>query len=173
VCGTDRSTGPHEEHRHGREEEMKVDYKLELVLIPVSDVDRAKRFYVEQAGFDLLVDGGTGLPGQRVVQVNPPGSACSIGFGTGMTPGMTPAAPGSQQGLHLVVPDIVAARDELAGRGVEIGEVQHIADGAWRPGPDPQRRSYMSFAEFADPDGNLLLLQEVRRDQDGQEGDDR
>ena len=146
-----------------------MDYRLELVLIPVSDVDRAKRFYVEQAGFDLLVDTPTGLPGQRVVQVTPPGSACSIGFGTGITP----AEPGSQQGLHLVVPDLVAARDELTGRGVEVGEVQHIADAAWTPGPHPQRRSYMSFAEFADPDGNLWLLQEVRRDQEGEEGDDR
>jgi catechol 2,3-dioxygenase-like lactoylglutathione lyase family enzyme len=146
-----------------------VEYKLELVLIPVSDADRAKMFYVEQAGFDLLVDTETGLPGQRVVQVTPPGSACSIGFG----PGVTAAEPGSQQGLHLVVRDILAARDELAGRGVEVGQVRHIADGAWTPGPDPQRRSYMSFAEFADPDGNLWLLQEVRRDQEGQEGDDR
>ena len=146
-----------------------MDYKLELVLIPVSDADRAKMFYVEQAGFDLLVDTETGLPGQRVVQVTPPGSACSIGFG----PGVTAAEPGSQQGLHLVVPDILAACDELSGRGVEVGQVRHIADGAWTPGPDPQRRSYMSFAEFADPDGNLWLLQEVRRDQEGQEGDDR
>ena len=145
---------------------MRVDYKLELVLIPVSDADRAKRFYVEQAGFDLLVDTPTGLPGQRVVQVTPPGSACSIGFGTGITA----AEPGSQQGLHLVVPDVVAARDELTGRGVEVGEVQHIADGAWTPGPDPQRRSYMSFAEFADPDGNLWLLQEIRRDRKGEGG---
>jgi catechol 2,3-dioxygenase-like lactoylglutathione lyase family enzyme len=146
-----------------------VDYKLELVLIPVSDADRAKRFYVEQAGFDLLVDTETGLPGQRVVQVTPPGSACSIGFG----PGTTAAEPGSQQGLHLVVADVVAARDELTGRGVEVGEVRHIAGGAWRPGPDPDRRDYMSFAEFTDPDGNLWLLQEVRRDPHGQQGGDR
>ncbi len=150
-----------------------MDFKLELVLIPVSDADRAKRFYVEQAGFDLLVDTPTGLPGQRVVQVTPPGSACSVGFG----PGTTAAEPGSQQGLHLVVPDIVAARDELTGRGVEVGEVRHIAGGAWRPGPDPDpdpdRRDYMSFAEFTDPDGNLWLLQEVRRDGQGQAGGDR
>jgi catechol 2,3-dioxygenase-like lactoylglutathione lyase family enzyme len=154
-----------------KEKMMTVDYKLELVLIPVSDVDRAKRFYVEQAGFDLLVDGGTGLPGQRVVQVTPPGSACSIGFGTGSS--MTAAEPGSQQGLHLVVPDIAAARNELTGRGVEVGEVRHIADGAWTPGPDPGRRDYMSFAEFTDPDGNLWLLQEVHGDQQGQEGGER
>jgi catechol 2,3-dioxygenase-like lactoylglutathione lyase family enzyme len=142
-----------------------MDFKLELVLIPVSDADRAKRFYVQQAGFDLLVDTPTGLPGQRVVQVTPPGSACSIGFGTGLTA----AEPGSQQGLHLVVPDIVAARDELTGRGVQVGEVRHITGGAWTPGPDPDRASYMSFAEFTDPDGNLWLLQEVRRDQEGQD----
>jgi catechol 2,3-dioxygenase-like lactoylglutathione lyase family enzyme len=148
---------------------MTVDYKLELVLIPVSDPDRAKRFYLEQAGFDLLVDTPTGLPGQRIVQVTPPGSACSIGFG----PGVTGAEPGSQQGLHLVVTDVVAARDELTGRGVEVGEVRHIAHGAWTPGPDPQRSNYMSFAEFSDPDGNLWLLQEVRRDPRGQEGGDR
>lgn len=143
-----------------------MDYKLELVLIPVSDPDQARKFYVEQAGFDLLVDTMTGLPGQRVVQVTPPGSACSIGFGTGTTA----AEPGSQQGLHLVVPDIMAARAELADRGVGVGEVRHIANGSWTPGPDPQRRSYMSFAEFADPDGNLWLLQEVKPGHEDQEG---
>jgi catechol 2,3-dioxygenase-like lactoylglutathione lyase family enzyme len=135
-----------------------MDYKLELVLIPVSDADRAKQFYLEQAGFDLLVDTATGVAGQRVIQVTPPGSACSIGFGSGLTS----AEPGSQQGLHLVVSDIVAAREELTGRGVEVGEVRHIAEGGWTPGPDPEHRSYMSFAEFSDPDGNLWLLQEVR-----------
>jgi catechol 2,3-dioxygenase-like lactoylglutathione lyase family enzyme len=134
-----------------------MDYKLELVLIPVSDVDRAKKFYVEQAGFDLLVDTPTGLPGMRVVQVTPHGSACSIGFGTGLTT----AEPGSQQGLHLVVPDIMAARSELVERGVDVSEVRHIADGGWTAGPDPQRANYQSFAEFSDPDGNVWLLQEV------------
>jgi len=138
---------------------MTMDFRLELVLIPVSDADRAKRFYVEQAGFDLLVDTPTGLPGQRVVQVTPPGSACSIGFGTGLTA----AEPGSQQGLHLVVSDIMAARTELIARDVEVGEVRHIADGAWTPGTHPDRADYMSFAEFTDPDGNLWLLQEVGR----------
>ena len=147
-----------------------MDCKLELVLIPVSDADRAKSFYVEQAGFELLADNPTGLPDRpRIVQVTPPGSACSIGFG----PGVTPAAPGSQHGLHLVVSDIMAARDDLTRRGVEVGEVRHIADGAWTPGPDPQRRSYLSFAEFTDPDGNLWLLQEIRRDPQAQKGDDR
>lgn len=136
-----------------------MDYGLELVLIPVSDVDRAKRFYVEQAGFGLLVDTPTGLPGQRVVQVTPPGSGCSIGFGTGITA----AEPGSQQGLHLVVSDITAARTELTARGVEVGEVRHIANGGWTPGAQPDRANYMSFAEFTDPDGNLWVLQEVDR----------
>ena len=137
-----------------------MDYRLELVLIPVSDVDRAKRFYLDQAGFDLIVDTPTGLPGQRVVQVTPRESACSIGFGTGLTA----AEPGSQQGLHLVVRDILAARSELAARGVEVGEVRHISGGTWSPGPDPDRANYQSFAEFTDPDGNLWLLQEVGRD---------
>ena len=137
-----------------------MDYRLELVLIPVSDVDRAKRFYLDQAGFDLIVDTPTGLPGPRVVQVTPRGSACSIGFGTGLTA----AEPGSQQGLHLVVRDILAARSELAARGVEVGEVRHISGGTWSPGPDPDRANYQSFAEFTDPDGNLWLLQEVGRD---------
>jgi catechol 2,3-dioxygenase-like lactoylglutathione lyase family enzyme len=140
-------------------EVMTMDYALELVLIPVSDVDRAKRFYVEQAGFDLLVDTPTGLPGQRVVQVTPPGSACSIGFGTGLTE----AEPGSQQGLHLLVSDIMTARAKLTARGVKVGEVRHIAGGGWTPGPHPDRANYMSFAEFGDPDGNLWVLQEVDR----------
>jgi len=138
---------------------MIMEYTLELVLIPVADADRAKKFYLEQAGFDLLVDTGTGLPGQRVVQVTPPGSACSIGFGTGLTA----AEPGSQQGLHLVVPDITTARAELRERGVDVGEIRHMGDGGWQPGPHPQRSNYMSFAEFADPDGNIWLLQEVDR----------
>jgi catechol 2,3-dioxygenase-like lactoylglutathione lyase family enzyme len=107
-----------------RRKAMAVDFELELMWIPVSDVDRAKRFYLEQAGFDLLVDIPNGLPGQRIVQVTPPGSACSIGFGDGGNP----AKPGSQQGL-FVVADVVAARDELAARGVKVGEVQHIIIG--------------------------------------------
>ena len=134
---------------------MAVDFELELVWIPVSDVDRAKRFYLEQAGFDLLVDIPNGLPGHRIVQVTPPGSACSIGFGTGVTA----AKPGSQQGLFMVA-DILAARDDLAARGVQVSEVRHIVDGAWVPGPHPGRADYMSFAEFSDPDGNRWLLQE-------------
>jgi catechol 2,3-dioxygenase-like lactoylglutathione lyase family enzyme len=135
-----------------------MDYLLELVLIPVTDVDRAKDFYVERAGFDLNVDVRP-TDQMRVVQVTPPGSACSIGFGTGITD----AAPGSARGLHLVVSDIVAARDELAGRGVDVSEVRHIDSGQWVSGPHPKRGNYESFADFADPDGNTWVLQEVNR----------
>jgi catechol 2,3-dioxygenase-like lactoylglutathione lyase family enzyme len=140
-----------------------VDYKLELVLIPVSDVDRAKKFYLEQAGFVLIVDTPIG-EGQRVVQVVPPGSECAIGFGTGLTS----AAPGAAQGLHLVVPDILAARAELAGRGVAVGAVRHLESGTWVDGPDPERGNYQSFADFTDPDGNIWILQEVDRSRDDQ-----
>ena len=133
-----------------------MDYKLELVLIPVADVDRAKKFYLENAGFVLIVDTPIG-DGQRVVQVVPPGSACAIGFGTGITS----AAPGSAQGLHLVVSDIVAARAEMAERGVAIGPVRHMVSGQWVDGPDPEHGNYQSFADFTDPDGNIWLLQEV------------
>jgi catechol 2,3-dioxygenase-like lactoylglutathione lyase family enzyme len=135
-----------------------MDYLLELVLIPVTDVDRAKEFYLDKAGFELNVD--TRVSDEmRVVQVTPRGSACSVGFGTGITA----AAPGSAQGLHLVVTDIVAARDELAGRGVGISEVRHLESGQWVPGPHPKRGNYESFADFADPDGNVWVLQEVNR----------
>jgi catechol 2,3-dioxygenase-like lactoylglutathione lyase family enzyme len=133
-----------------------MDYKLELVLIPVSDVDRAKKFYLEEAGFGLIVDTPIG-EGMRVVQVNPPGSACSIGFGTGITA----AAPGSAQGLHLVVTDIVAARAELTERGVGVSDVRHLESGAWVDGPHPERQDYQTFADFGDPDGNIWVLQEV------------
>ena len=135
-----------------------MEYKLELVLIPVTDVDRAKSFYLEQAGFALLVDTPVGEE-MRVVQVTPPGSACSVGFGTGITP----APPGSARGLHLVVPDIVAARDLLLRRGVQVSEVRHLESGTWVTGPDPQLGNYESFADFADPDGNVWVLQEVNR----------
>ena len=135
-----------------------MDYKLELVLIPVTDVDRAKKFYLDNMGFILIVDTPIGA-GQRVVQVVPPGSECAIGFGTGITS----APPGSAQGLHLVVSDILAARDELAGRGVPVGPVRHMVAGEWVDGPHPERENYQSFADFTDPDGNIWLLQEVDR----------
>lgn len=143
-----------------------MDFKLELVLIPVSDVDQAKQFYTEVAGFTLVVD-GRATEGARIVQVTPPGSSCSIGFGSGLSDETGPlmvAEPGSQRGLHLVVDDIVSAREELTARGVQVGEIRHVDDGHWKPGPDPHRSNYMSFAEFSDPDGNTWLLQEVRRD---------
>ena len=134
-----------------------MDMKLELVVLPVSDVDRAKAFY-EQAGFVLDVDHRAG-ESFRVVQLTPPGSACSITIGTGLTP----APPGSYQALHLVVADIEAAREELAGRGVEVSEVFHFGPEGQAPGPDPSRQDYNSFASFRDPDGNGWLLQEVRQ----------
>jgi len=133
-----------------------MEFKLELVLVPVTDVDRAKAFYVEQAGFDLEVDTPVG-ENMRVVQVTPHGSACSVGFGVGITT----APPGSVQGLHLVVSDIVAARADLVKRGVGVSEIRHLESGSWVPGPHPQRGNYESFAEFADPDGNVWVLQEV------------
>jgi catechol 2,3-dioxygenase-like lactoylglutathione lyase family enzyme len=134
-----------------------VDYKLELVLIPVADVDRAKEFYVDRLGFNLDVDH---QPSEdfRVVQMTPPGSACSITIGIGITV----ATPGSYRGTHLVVTDIEAAREELAGRGVDVSEIRHMGPEGWEAGPDPERRDYGSFADFADPDGNTWVLQERR-----------
>jgi predicted enzyme related to lactoylglutathione lyase len=135
-----------------------MDYKLQLVLIPVSDVNRAKAFYLDEVGFDLLVDTGVDGVG-RVVQVTPPGSSCSIGFGTGITD----ATPGSARGTHLIVTDIEAARTELLERGVEVSEVRHLDAGGWVPGPHPEHGDYQSFADFSDPDGNSFVLQEVGR----------
>jgi predicted enzyme related to lactoylglutathione lyase len=123
----------------------RVDMKLELVPIPVADVDRAKAFYADQLGFTADVDVRP-ADGVRVVQLTPPGSACSIGFGTGLP--VYAAEPGSVRGLHLVVADIDAARAELAGRGVDIGEVTDVGGG-------------VRYAGFADPDGNSWTLQEM------------
>lgn len=135
-----------------------MDWKLELVVVPVSDVDRAKAFYAEKAGFNVDVDY---RPSDtfRVVQLTPPGSACSISIGTGLTD--TP--PGSLHGLQLVVSDIDAARAQLVERGVEPGEMYHFESGQRMPGPDPERRDYGSFVNFNDPDGNTWLVQEVGR----------
>ena len=133
-----------------------MDFKLELVLIPVNDVDRAKEFYSEQVGFAVDVDHQAGDQ-FRVVQLTPPGSTCSISLGTGITD----AAPGSVVGTHLVVEDIVAARDELVGRGVAVSEIRHMGQGGWEPGPHPGHGRYESFADFQDPDGNTWVLQEV------------
>ena len=135
-----------------------VDLRLELVLIPVSDVDRAKTFYAEKAGFKLDLDHRVGEE-FRVVQLTPPGSPCSISVGTGITD----AVPGSARGMHLVVSGIEAARAELVERGVDASEVQHFESGEWAPGPDPQRRAYSAFAYFRDPDGNSWVLQEGSR----------
>jgi catechol 2,3-dioxygenase-like lactoylglutathione lyase family enzyme len=133
-----------------------VDYKLELVLVPVTDVDRAKAFYTEQTGFKLDVD-HKASDEFRVVQLTPPGSACSISIGIGITK----AVPGSVEGLHLIVADIEAARTDLVGRGVDVSDIRHLGASGWTPGPDPQRRDYGSFADFSDPDGNRWVLQEV------------
>jgi catechol 2,3-dioxygenase-like lactoylglutathione lyase family enzyme len=132
-----------------------VDYKLELVLLPVSDVDRAKEFYSENLGFNVDVDH---QPNDqfRVVQVTPPGSACSATFGIGITD----ATPGSVKGTHLVVTDIEAARAELTGRGVDVSDVRHMTPEGWKPGPDPSHADFNSFADFSDPDGNTWVLQE-------------
>lgn len=139
-----------------------MDYKFELVLIPVTDVDRAKTFYTENAGFKLDVDVAP-MPGFRVVQMTPPGSACSIAIGMDITD----AAPGSVRGGHLVVSDIVAARAELVERGVEVSDIRHLESGKWVAGPDPQHDDYNSFADFSDPDGNGWVLQERGRSQSG------
>jgi catechol 2,3-dioxygenase-like lactoylglutathione lyase family enzyme len=135
-----------------------VDWTLELVVVPVTDVDRAKSFYMDKIGFDLNVDHRAG-DDFRVVQLTPPGSACSIAIGTGLPQ----AAPGSSKGLHLVVTDIDAAHAELVARGTEVSEVFHIGEAGQTPGPDPERRDYNSFLSFDDPDGNTWLVQEVKR----------
>jgi catechol 2,3-dioxygenase-like lactoylglutathione lyase family enzyme len=141
-----------------------VEEKLEVVVIPVSDVERAKRFY---QGLGWRLDADFALPdGFRGVQVTPPGSPCSIIFGKGVTP----TAPGSAQGLFLVVDVIAAARADLIAKGVEVSEVFHFQGGIHvsgtnerQPGPDPQGQSYRTWASFQDPDGNGWLLQEVKQ----------
>ena len=137
-----------------------MDLKLVLVLVLVSDVDRAKSFYTEKVGFRLDVDH---QPSDefRVVQMTPPGSACSITIGVGITS----AEPGSYRGTHLVVTDIEAARAELVERGVEVSEIRHFdrSAGEWRPGVDPNHTDYGSFADLADPDGNTWVGGASRR----------
>jgi catechol 2,3-dioxygenase-like lactoylglutathione lyase family enzyme len=141
----------------------RVDLRLEVDVIPVSDVDRAKRFY-ESLGWRLDADFAEGED-WRVVQMTPPGSQCSIMFGKGLTT----AVPGSVQGTFLTVDDIEAARADLLGRGVDVSEVFHFETGLHvtgtegrAPGPDPEHRSYRSWASFSDPDGNSWLLQEIK-----------
>ena len=142
---------------------------LEVLVVPVSDVDRAKRFY-EKLGFRLDIDDATPNGTYRVIEFTPPGSAASIIFGKGITS----ARPGSVDRLVLAVTDIDAVRDELLSQGIAVSEVFHDAGGGLgggfhagtegrAPGPDPQRRSYGSYASFSDPDGNVWLLQEVTK----------
>jgi catechol 2,3-dioxygenase-like lactoylglutathione lyase family enzyme len=134
-----------------------MDWKLELVVVPVSDVDRAKKFYTEQLGFREDVDHSAG-DSFRVVQLTPPGSACSITIGKGVTT----AEPGTYQAIHLVVTDIEAARAELVERGVDVSEPFHFGAQGQQPGVDPNRADYNTFATFQDPDGNGWIIQEVR-----------
>ena len=158
------STDQVNEHATHTRTAAPVDLKLEVVPLPVSDVDRAKRFY-EGLGWRLDADFASGDE-WRVVQLTPPGSPCSIMFGKGFTA----AVPGSVQGTFLVVDDIEAARAELVRHGVDVSEVFHFENSLLRvaantgrvPGPDADGRSYSSFASFSDPDGNTWLLQEVK-----------
>lgn len=142
-----------------------VDMKLEVVTLPVSDVDRSKRFY-RSLGWRLDADIAVG-DAFRVVQLTPPHSQCSIAFGKGVTTD----EPGSIQRLLLAVYDINPARADLISRGVEVSEVFHLAGGRV-PGPDPQGRSYQTYASFSDPDGNGWLLQEIKTRLPGREWED-
>jgi catechol 2,3-dioxygenase-like lactoylglutathione lyase family enzyme len=147
----------------GMRREPTIDMKLEVVVVPVSDIDRAKRFYSD-LGWRLDIDY---VPGDdyRVIQFTPPASGCSVIFGKNVTT----AQPGSMKGLHLIVSDVQAARDELVHRGINVSPPFHDASGIFHhadvkglvSGANPQRKSYASFASFSDPDGNGWVLQEV------------
>lgn len=140
-----------------------IDMKLEAIVLPVADVDRAFAFY-SKLGWRIDADIPT-PGGGRILQFTPPGSPCSVLIGTGLTP----SAPGSTQFVHLIVDDIVAAQAELVAKGVDASEVFHDAGGGYNrfdpavraSGPDPERRTYASFATFSDPDGNGWVLQEI------------
>jgi catechol 2,3-dioxygenase-like lactoylglutathione lyase family enzyme len=132
-----------------------MDMRLEVVVLPVDDVDRAKAFY-ELAGWVCDTDFNAGAS-FRVVQMTPPGSACSISFGTGISP----AAPGSYQGLHLVVRDLPATVEDLRSRGIAVSEPFHFGATGQTDGLHPERADYGSYASFSDPAGNGWLLQEV------------
>jgi len=134
-----------------------MDWKLELIVIPASDVDRTKAFYIDQVGFNLLVDHSAGED-FRVVQLLPPGSSCAIAVMR------QPQRAGCVLGLHLIVSDVDAARSELRERGVTVSELFHFGAGGQTAGPDPDRRDYNSFCSFEDPDGNGWLVQEVGRE---------
>lgn len=135
-----------------------MDWKLEVVLVPVKDVDRSVGFYAGKLGFRVDTDHRAGEE-FRVVQVTPPGSACSIVFGKGLGDG----EPGSVKGNHLVVEDIEAAHVHLEAAGVDSSGPQHFEDGRPAPGPDPERADYGSFIFFADPDGNTWTIQEIKK----------
>ena len=133
-----------------------MDFKYELTVIPVSDVDRSKEFYAGQLGFNVDVDHSVGDV-FRVVQLTPPGSAASITIGKGMPQ----AEPGTYQGMHLVVEDLPAARELLVERGVDVSQPFHFGPAGQAEGMHPERASYGSFVTFSDPDGNTWLIQEV------------
>jgi catechol 2,3-dioxygenase-like lactoylglutathione lyase family enzyme len=137
-----------------------LKFSVEVITLPVTDVDRALRFYVDQVGFTLDVDYAP-TEAFRVVQLTPPGSACSIQIGVGFTN----ESAGSVRNTYLVVTDLEATRSQLLERGVEVGGIRHKTpiggwDGSFAPGLDPERGDYASFAEFSDPDGNGWILQE-------------
>ncbi|MDG4860949.1 VOC family protein [Streptomyces sp. T-3] len=137
-----------------------MEYTLEVVVVPVTDADRAKTFYADKCGFKVDLDTEV-APGTRIIQITPPGSRCSIAITQGMppNPGQTEMTPGSLQGLQVCVTDITTARAELAARGVDISEVQHVgASGGWEPGKGD---TWNAFAFFKDPDGNSWTLQEA------------
>jgi catechol 2,3-dioxygenase-like lactoylglutathione lyase family enzyme len=155
------TTSEHVRPDADRTAEPAADLKLEVVVIPVADVDRALAFY---HGLGWRLDADVAGPDGRLVQITPPGSDCSVQFGTWLTS----AAPGSAQHNYLVVADILAARDDLLRRGAAVSEVFHDKAGGYRfdassrvSGPDAGRRTYASYATFSDPDGNVWLLQEV------------
>ncbi|SDK03900.1 VOC family protein [Streptomyces indicus] len=149
-----------------------MEYTLEVVVVPVSDADRAKEFYADRCGFKVDLDqqspklstsfeqGAPPSPTTRIIQITPPGSRCSIALEEGMppAPGQTSMEPGSLQGLQICVTDIRAAHAELSGRGVDISEIMHVGANGWEPG---KGETWNSFAFFKDPDGNGWVLQEA------------
>jgi catechol 2,3-dioxygenase-like lactoylglutathione lyase family enzyme len=162
MTSTDQSNEPARQTKS----DLGVDMRLEVVTLPVSDVDQAKSFY-QGLGWRLDADFVFG-DDIRGVQLTPPHSACSISFGKGLTT----AEPGSAQRMELVVSNIDAAREDLISRGVEVSDVFHRDGARLLPGPDPERRSYLTYASFSDPDGNSWLLQEVTTRLPGREWDD-
>ncbi|PWT88588.1 MAG: glyoxalase [Acidobacteria bacterium] len=148
-----------------------MNLKLEAIIIPVSDVDRAKKFYEEKLGFREEIDHRAelyekaigfrhrGAPSYRIVQLTPPGSECSIQIGTGITR----AIPGAFEGMYLVTSDLESTRAELIRRGVNVSEPFHFGPDGQAPGVDPEHQDYNSFASFRDPDGNSWIIQEIRK----------